>query len=200
MAATGIGAVSAALRLAMRPSVLGLGRAIAWAAIIFGGGLIAFSMSTHLWLSLGLLVVSGFGLMQTLASCNTVLQTLVEDQKRGRVMSFYTMAFMGNGAVRKPLCRPCWPRESVPRGRCCWAGWGCVMGGAPFCVAASRVAGHHAAHLCPKGHHSRNFDRHPGRDRTRPAARGVALAAEQAGGIVRDRPDRAPREREPVLA
>jgi MFS family permease len=131
MAATGIGAVSAALRLAMRPSVLGLGRAIAWAAIIFGGGLIAFSMSTHLWLSLGLLVVSGFGLMQTLASCNTVLQTLVEDQKRGRVMSFYTMAFMGMVPFGSLFAGLLAARIGAPR-TLLLGGMGCVMGGALF--------------------------------------------------------------------
>jgi predicted MFS family arabinose efflux permease len=61
----------------------------------FGISLMAFSSSRLLWLSLLLLVVTGFCFMQNLASSNTILQTIVEDKKRGRVMSFYSMAFQG---------------------------------------------------------------------------------------------------------
>ncbi len=95
MAATGVGAMGAVLRLASRRSAIGLGRMIAQASLLFGLGLIAFAWSRTLWLSLILLLVTGFGLMQQLASSNTILQTIVEEDKRGRVMSFYSMAFMG---------------------------------------------------------------------------------------------------------
>ena len=61
----------------------------------FGAGLIAFSLAHVLWLALPCLVVTGFGLMVQMASSNTILQTIVDDDKRGRVMSFYTMAFLG---------------------------------------------------------------------------------------------------------
>ncbi|HTU42167.1 MAG TPA: MFS transporter, partial [Candidatus Aquilonibacter sp.] len=61
----------------------------------FGASLIAFSLSRHQWLSMLLLVVTGFCFMQQMASSNTILQTIVEDKKRGRVMSFYSMAFQG---------------------------------------------------------------------------------------------------------
>jgi MFS family permease len=74
---------------------LGLGRIIVIASGIFGFGLITFSLSHVLWLSLLLLVLTGFGMMVQMASSNTILQTIVDDDKRGRVMSFYTMAFMG---------------------------------------------------------------------------------------------------------
>lgn len=95
MAATGVGALIGAVRLAARPSVLGLGRVIPMTAGAFGGALIAFAGSRQLWLSLLLLVVTGFAFMQQMASSNTILQTIVEHKKRGRVMSFYSMAFQG---------------------------------------------------------------------------------------------------------
>ena len=95
MAAVGVGALIGAVRLAARPSVLGLGRVIPMTAAGFGAGLIAFAASRHLWLSLLLLVVTGFSFMQQMASSNTILQTIAEDKKRGRVMSFYAMAFQG---------------------------------------------------------------------------------------------------------
>lgn len=63
--------------------------------VLFGAGLIAFSLSHWLWLSLALMAVTGFSMMLQMASCNTVLQTIVEDDKRIRVMAMYTMAFMG---------------------------------------------------------------------------------------------------------
>ena len=95
MAAVGVGALIGAVRLAARPSVLGLGRVIPMTAAGFGAGLIAFACSRHLWLSLLLMVVTGFSFMQQMASSNTILQTIAEDKKRGRVMSFYAMAFQG---------------------------------------------------------------------------------------------------------
>jgi len=95
MGASGIGALSAALYLASRKNVLGLFKRIPMAAGIFGLGLIAFSFSRVYLFSLLLMIVTGFGMMFQLASSNTILQTIVDDDKRGRVMSFYTMAFMG---------------------------------------------------------------------------------------------------------
>lgn len=95
MGATGVGALTGALSLASRKSVRGLARWISTAAAIFGAGLIAFSFSRSLFLSMGLLFVVGFGMMVQMASSNTILQTVSDDDKRGRVMSFYTMAFMG---------------------------------------------------------------------------------------------------------
>jgi MFS family permease len=94
-AAMGLGALLGALRFASRKSVLGLGRQIAWASGVFGLSLIAFSFSHVLWLSMLLLVTSGFTVMMEMAASNTILQTIVDDDKRGRVMSFYAMAFFG---------------------------------------------------------------------------------------------------------
>jgi len=95
MGASGVGALMGALYLASRKNVLGLGKIVPLSAAIFGFGLIAFSLSRIFLLSLILMVVVGLGMMMQMASSNTILQTLVEDDKRGRVMSFYTMAFMG---------------------------------------------------------------------------------------------------------
>ncbi len=95
MGASGVGALIGAVTLAARRSVLGLGRVIPLTAGAFGASLIAFAVSRQLWLSLLLLVVTGFGFMQQMASSNTILQTIVENEKRGRVMSFYSMAFQG---------------------------------------------------------------------------------------------------------
>jgi MFS family permease len=93
--ASGVGAVVAALWLASRRSVLGLGRVICIAGATFGTALIAFSASRRLGLSLALMVITGGGMMILLSASNTLLQTLVDDDKRGRVMSFFTMAFFG---------------------------------------------------------------------------------------------------------
>jgi len=95
MGATGVGAIVGSIYLASRKSVLGLGRIIVISSNLFGVGLIAFSLSRFFWLSLLFMLLTGFGMMVQMASSNTVLQTIVEEDKRGRVMSFYTMAFMG---------------------------------------------------------------------------------------------------------
>jgi len=95
LGASGVGALVGAVYLASRKSVLGLGRLIVIALNIFGIGLIAFSISRTLPLSLLFLGFTGFGMMVQMVSTNTVLQTIVEEDKRGRVMSLYTMAFMG---------------------------------------------------------------------------------------------------------
>jgi MFS family permease len=95
MAATGLGALLGAIFLANRRSVIGLGRVVPMMSALFGAGLVAFSLSRLLWLSLVLLMITGVGFMVQMAASNTLLQTLVDDDKRGRVMSFYTMAIMG---------------------------------------------------------------------------------------------------------
>jgi MFS family permease len=95
MAATGLGALVGAANLALRKTVLGLGRRIALADALFGASLALFALSRAPWLSLLILTVTGFGMMQQMAASNTILQTIVADEKRGRVMAFYSMAFMG---------------------------------------------------------------------------------------------------------
>lgn len=95
MGATGVGALAGAFYLASRKSAVGLERIIPLAAGIFGIGLTALSRSMSFPLSLVLMAIIGFGMMANMVSCNTLVQTLVDDDKRGRVMSLYAVAFMG---------------------------------------------------------------------------------------------------------
>ncbi len=108
------GALAAALRLASRRTVLGLGGQIAWASALFGLGLIVFSFSHVLWVSMWLLVICGFAAMMETAASNTVLQTIVDDDKRGRVMSFYAMAFLGVAPVGSLLAGSLTSRLGAP--------------------------------------------------------------------------------------
>jgi len=95
MAASGLGALTGAIYLASRKNVLGLGKIIGTTAAIFGAGVMIFSRISFLPMAMPILLFSGFGMMVQMASSNIILQTIVEENKRGRVMSFYTMAFMG---------------------------------------------------------------------------------------------------------
>jgi MFS family permease len=95
MGATGVGALLGALSLAARVGVRGLGRLIAMCAGGFGASLIFFSFSRLFWLSMVLLVPVGFTMMVQMASSNTLLQSMVPDQMRGRVIALYSMMFMG---------------------------------------------------------------------------------------------------------
>ena len=96
MTAAGGGALCGAVILASRKTVLGLGRWIPYAALLFGAALVGFSFSRTLWLSLPLVLLAGAGFMIQLASSNTIVQTITDDDKRGRVMSFFMMAFLGS--------------------------------------------------------------------------------------------------------
>lgn len=95
MGAAGFGALLGGLYLASRKTILRLGRLVPVAAAVSGIGLIAFSLSRYFLLSMLMMVIAGLGMMLHTASSNTILQTIVEEDKRGRVMSFYTMAIMG---------------------------------------------------------------------------------------------------------
>jgi MFS family permease len=93
--AAGVGALISALSLAARKTVVGLTHNLQAAATMLGAGLVLFGVSRVLWLSLIMMAVVGFGIMQALAVSNTIIQTLVSEDKRGRVMSYYTMALFG---------------------------------------------------------------------------------------------------------
>ncbi|MCP6757654.1 MAG: MFS transporter [Fischerella sp. CENA71] len=95
MAASGVGALSGGIYLASRKTILGLGRLIAVGPAILGIGLIAFSLSRFLPFSLFTMLFVGLGTIFQVAAGNTILQTIVEDEKRGRVMSLFTMSFLG---------------------------------------------------------------------------------------------------------
>jgi len=95
MGAVGVGALISALSLAARRTVRGLVRIIPLAAAVFGAGLIGFGLSHWFWLSMAMALIAGMGMMQGMAASNTIIQTIVTEDKRGRVMSYYTMAFVG---------------------------------------------------------------------------------------------------------
>lgn len=115
MTASGAGALIGALWLAARKSVIGLGRVIPMMAALFGLGLMAFSMSRAFGLSLALMMVTGFGFMVQMASSNTILQTIVDDDMRGRVMSLYVMAFLGTAPFGSLFAGAVADRVGAPR-------------------------------------------------------------------------------------
>jgi MFS family permease len=128
--AAGVGALISALSLVVRKSVRGLVKMLPISASMFGVGLVCFGMSQVLWLSLVLMVVAGFGMMQGLTASNTIIQTLVPEDKRGRVMSYYTAAFVGMAPFGSLLAGTLaqWigaPRTVMVTGSCCilGAGW-----------------------------------------------------------------------------
>jgi len=114
MAMSGVGALASAIGLALRRTVLGLGKRIAISAALFGGGLIVLGLSRSLTISLLLMVVTGFGVMQQMAASNTILQTIAADDKRGRVMSFYTLAILGMNPIGSLLAGGVAARVGVP--------------------------------------------------------------------------------------
>ncbi|HKC63242.1 MAG TPA: MFS transporter [Pyrinomonadaceae bacterium] len=134
MAASGVGALAGAMLLAARKSVLGLGKFIPLMAAAFGAGLIAFSFSRVLWLSLILMIVTGLGFMIQMAASNTVLQTIVEEDKRGRVMSFYTMSFMGTAPFGSLLAGSVAERIGAPY-TLLFGGLGCILGAVWFAMS-----------------------------------------------------------------
>jgi len=136
MATWGVGALVGAVYLASRKSVLGLEKMIAIALSIFGIGLVVFSRSHLLWLSLLLLLLTGFGMMVQMASSNTVLQTIVDDDKRGRVMSIYTMAFIGTAPFGSLLAGSLASRIGAPN-TLTIGGTLCILGSLIF---ASRLS------------------------------------------------------------
>jgi MFS family permease len=99
MTATGVGALAGGFYLANRTTVVGLGRVVMYSTLAFGAALIAFAFAKTLWMSLLILPIVGAGFMVQMAATNTVLQTLVDDHLRGRVMAFYTMAFFGTAPI-----------------------------------------------------------------------------------------------------
>ena len=136
MAASGVGALIGAMLLAARKSVLGLGKYIPLTAGAFGAGLIMFSFSRVIWLSLLLMILTGLGFMVQMAVSNTILQTIVDEDKRGRVMSFYTMAFMGTAPFGSLLAGGVADRIGAPH-TLLFGGIGCLLGAVWFATTLS---------------------------------------------------------------
>jgi len=138
MASSGLGALIGALYLASRRSVLGLGRLIALAAMGFGTALAAFSYSRTLWISLVLVLLAGLCMMVQMASSNTILQTIVDEDKRGRVMSFFAMAFFGTVPIGSLIAGSLAERIGAPD-TILLGGVACVFGGLLFLRALPQI-------------------------------------------------------------
>jgi len=132
MGASGVGALAAAGLLATRDGIRGLGRWVALAAAGFGVSLMLFASSTTLWLSAAALVPTGFCMMLQMASSNTLIQSMVPDSLRGRVMSIYSMMFMGMAPFGALLAGTLADRIGAPAS---------VAGGGIVCVLGALVFG-----------------------------------------------------------
>jgi MFS family permease len=127
MGAAGAGALVSAFTLVLRRSVRGLTKMIPIAAVMFGSSLVLFGFSRWLWTSLILMLFAGFGMLQGLTVSNTIVQTLVPEDKRGRVMSYYTASFVGMAPFGSLMAGAlaAWigaPRTVMFTGSCCILG------------------------------------------------------------------------------
>ena len=138
MGTVGVGALAGALMLAMKKSIRGLGHWIAVAATGFGVSLILFSLSRTFWLSAALLMPVGFSVMVEMASSNTLIQSLVPDSLRGRVMAVYSMMFMGMAPFGSLLAGVLAQRLGAPA---------TVAIGGVVCIAGAAVFALHLPHL-----------------------------------------------------
>ncbi|MBF0570720.1 MAG: MFS transporter [Candidatus Omnitrophica bacterium] len=138
MAASGLGALIGAIYLAGRRNVLGLSKIIAATAALFGAGVIIFSRTSLLMIGMPVLLFSGFGMMVQMASSNIILQTIVDEDKRGRVMSFYTMAFMGLSPFGSLLSGSL--AERIGAGHALlWGGFLCIIAAIFFALQLPRL-------------------------------------------------------------
>jgi MFS family permease len=138
MGASGLGALGGGFYLASRRTVVGLGRVIAGASAVFGAALVAFGLSRSLWLSLLILPIVGAGFMVSLAAANTLIQTIAEEQMRGRVMAFYTMAFLGTAPLGSLLAGLLADRLGEPT-TVVVGGVACVLGSVWFASRLRRL-------------------------------------------------------------
>jgi MFS family permease len=136
--ASGIGALISGLSLTLRKSVAGLTRMLQVASLVLGVGLILFGMSHTLWVSLILMVFVGFGLMQTAAASNTIVQSLVTEDKRARAMSYYTMAFFGSVPFGSLLAGILAQQIGAPYTAMVTGAW-CIWGGLWFTRELPRI-------------------------------------------------------------
>ena len=190
MGASGVGALAAAGLLATREGVRGLGRWVALASAGFGVSLLLFAWSTSLWLSAAALVPVGFCMMLQMASSNTLIQSMVPDALRGRVMAIYSMMFMGMAPFGALLAGTLADRIGAPA---TVAGGGvvCVVGALVFGAAAAGAPArgapdHHRAagrrRGARPGHHGRRGGRRIGPHRPRRSLKAKALTREVSAG------------------
>jgi MFS family permease len=136
--AAGVGSLASALSLVIRKSVVGLTRMLQIAAAILGVALILFGLSHTLWLSLVLMVFVGFGMIQVASVSNTIIQSLVSEDKRARVMSYYTMAFFGASPFGSLLAGALADRIGAPH-TVIFTGAFCLAGSLWFTLQLSKI-------------------------------------------------------------
>ncbi|HWB99853.1 MAG TPA: MFS transporter [Bryobacteraceae bacterium] len=132
MGASGIGALCGALTLATRQSVRGLSRWVAMSAGAFGATLAVFALSRSFWFSCAVLIPVGFAMMIEMGSSNTLIQSMSPDHLRGRVMSVYSMMFMGMSPIGALLSGICAEKFGAPL---------TVAAGGVICIVAATVFG-----------------------------------------------------------
>jgi MFS family permease len=140
MGFSGGGALIGAITLAFKKRVKGLGTWVTVSAAMFGVGLMAFSFSRHFWLSCALIVCAGFAMMVQMSSSNTLIQSMVPDRLRGRVMAVYSMMFMGMAPLGSLLAGSVAERIGAPH---------TVAIGAGLCVVAAGVFGYFLPQIRP---------------------------------------------------
>lgn len=156
MAAIGLGALGGGLYLAARKSAVGLEKVVPAAAALFGITLVIFSLTRHLGAALAALFLAGIGLITYISSTNTLLQTIVDDDKRGRVMSLYTMAFMGMTPLGSLWAGSLATHIGTPE---------TVLSGGLMCIAGASL---YAACLpSMQQHFERAFSRHAAEEHTK---------------------------------
>lgn len=138
MGAIGVGALGGGYYLAGRTSAAGLEKVIPRAVVLMGVSLIVFSQTSHLGAALGALFFAGLGMIMFISSTNTLLQTVVDDDKRGRVMSLYTMAFMGMSPFGSLLAGSLASRIGTPE-TVLLGGIVCITGGLIFAVRLPKM-------------------------------------------------------------
>jgi MFS family permease len=131
MGATGVGALLGALTLAFRQGVKGLGRWVAWCCAGFGASLAVFALSHTFWISVLLLLPVGYTMMLQMACSNTLIQVMVPDALRGRVMAVYSMMFMGMAPIGALLGGVLADRLGAPR-TVAIGGLACLLGACWF--------------------------------------------------------------------
>ena len=141
MGAAGVGALISALSLVLRKSVRGLLKMLPIAAALFGAGLVVFGWSRSFWFSMALMVIVGFGMMQGLTASNTIIQTLVPEDKRGRVMSYYTVAFVGTAPFGSLLAGALANWIGAPHTVMLTGTW-CMIGAALFATRLKTIKEH----------------------------------------------------------
>jgi MFS family permease len=141
MGFSGCGALFGAITLAMKKRVKGLGTWVAVSAAMFGVALIAFSFSRHLWLSCLLIVFTGFFMMVQMSSSNTLIQSMVPDHLRGRVMAVYSMMFMGMAPLGSLLAGGVAEHIGAPL---------TVAAGASLCIVVAGLFGYFLPQIRPQ--------------------------------------------------